>query len=156
MNTVEIALSSGKVAVIDAEDLPKVSVLKWHESTRGYAVAYTGSTNTRKAIYMHRLVLENTAIIDHCDLNKLNNRKSNLRAATASESARHRAKTRTQTTSQFKGVCWYKAYSKWKAYLWCKQLRLHLGYFNDEVAAARAYNHAALKHFGQFAKLNPV
>lgn len=32
----------------------------------------------------------------------------------------------------------------------------HLGYFGDEIEAARIYNEAALKFFGEFAYLNVI
>jgi HNH endonuclease len=154
MNTVEILLSSGKSATVDAADLHVIAGFVWHENTKGYAVAYKGAAATRKAIYMHALIAGKGC--DHRDLNKLNNRISNLRPATASQNSANKEKCKGTFSSKFKGVCWYKAYSKWKAYLHCKPLKLHLGYFVDEIEAARAYNTAALKNFGPFARFNKL
>ncbi len=58
--------------------------------------------------------------------------------------------------SGFKGVCWYKARNKWICYITAMNKRIHLGYFTDKVEAAKAYNAAAKKHFGEFAWLNPI
>jgi hypothetical protein len=32
----------------------------------------------------------------------------------------------------------------------------HIGYFEDLIEAAKAYNEAALKYHGEFAKLNEI
>jgi hypothetical protein len=51
-------------------------------------------------------------------------------------------------TSQYRGVNWDKKYLKWKASISVDGRKRILGYFDDEVAAARCYNEAA-KKFGK-------
>lgn len=63
--------------------------------------------------------------------------------------------TRTPS-SRYRGVEWYKAYSKWSACIRCQGTRYHLGYFTDEIEAAKAYNAKATELLGDKAKLNPV
>jgi hypothetical protein len=43
-------------------------------------------------------------------------------------------------TSHFKGVCWDKTKSKWRAQIKIDGKYTHLGCFNDEEVAARAYD----------------
>ncbi len=47
-----------------------------------------------------------------------------------------------------------KALSKWAASIRVDGKLLHLGYYGNEVEAAKAYDEAAIKHFGEYAKLN--
>jgi hypothetical protein len=51
---------------------------------------------------------------------------------------------------------WHKQKGNWRAYITIMGKHVHLGGFGSEVEAARAYNKAALKHFGEFAKLNVI
>jgi hypothetical protein len=43
---------------------------------------------------------------------------------------------------------------KWHAQIMVSYKRIHLGLFEVKEDAARAYDRAAIKHFGPFAKLN--
>jgi len=63
---------------------------------------------------------------------------------------------RPNTSSRFKGVSFYKRYKKWKARVKIDETEIWLGYFNDEINAAKAYNEAAKKYFGEFAQLNNI
>lgn len=56
--------------------------------------------------------------------------------------------------SKYRGVCWNKSNSSWKACLKVKGKNVHIGYFDDEVDAARAYDVKAYSIRGQEAKLN--
>jgi hypothetical protein len=59
---------------------------------------------------------------------------------------------------RFKGVTFYTAlsYPCWTAKISTPQGCKNLGYFSTPEEAARAYNEAARKLFGEFARLNPL
>lgn len=50
--------------------------------------------------------------------------------------------------------CWDKSRDRWIAQIKCNYKSIHLGRFNNKVDAAKAYNEAAIKYFGEFARLN--
>ncbi len=157
----KISLTQGKFAVVNDIDYVFLMQWKWYFH-KGYAVRNShklGVPSKRKTIYMHRIVLgrklghsdfENG---DHKDQNKLNNRRGNLRPATVSQDRANRKSP--GGVSKFKGVCWHKEKQKWQAKVRIEGKLKHLGYFAIEVKAAKAYNRAALEHFGAFACLTP-
>jgi len=145
----------GTETTIDAEDYPTVEHYRWR-SMQGYARAnvYGTATNKRTTMFMHRLLLAPPAIldIDHIDGNPGNNRRSNLRLATRQQNAGNSKKR--AGSSQYKGVNWFKQHQKWHAQIGLNGHKKHLGLFDNEADAARAYNTAATEHFGEYAKLN--
>ena len=107
----------------------------------------------RMLYYLHHGELPE--ILDHIDGNKLNNSINNLRAVTSSQNSMNR-KSRSNSSSNYLGVSWYKKYKKWQASIKYSSKQKNLGYFTCEKEAARAYNKAAAEHFGEFANLNVI
>ena len=94
-------------------------------------------------------------VIDHKDRNKLNNQTSNLRYVSQSQNLMNSSK-RLNTSSLFKGVYLDKSRTAWRAQIGVNKTRLHLGYYDDEVEAARVYNTKAVELFGEYACLNEL
>jgi hypothetical protein len=92
-------------------------------------------------------------VVDHKNRNGIDNRRPNLRLATESQNCMNRQKQRV-TSSKYKGVSWVRSSGKWKAAIQVDKKNLHLGYFEDEEEAARAYDAAARKYQGEFAYQN--
>lgn len=104
---------------------------------------------------MHRMLLgvtDHRVEIDHIDGDGLNNRRANLRTATRAQNARNMMKSRGR--SRFKGVDFHKLTNKWRARIVVNYVERFIGLFGAEEAAARAYDQAARKAFGKFARLN--
>jgi hypothetical protein len=151
----QIELFSGDVAVVDDEDWDRLRDLKWFV-IRDLATNYAYTRINRKAVKLHRLIMGVTdpkIQVDHLDGDGLNNRKENLRIATGHQNQGNRRKLKP-ASSRFKGVCFNKRTKKWKAQIKRHGKKVHLGTFSDEIAAAQAYDIAAIEYFGAFANLN--
>ncbi len=146
---------SGLFALVDDEDFDFLEQFKWWAKFKSNTI-YVETRIEGKLIKLHSLLLNNPAgsafVVDHINHNGLDNQRHNLRLATH---AQNMANSQSNTnTSGFRGVMWRKDTKKWAAGLCCKGVKYHLGYFETKEAAARAYNVAAIAHFGEFAKLN--
>lgn len=154
-----ILLTQGKVAVVDDCDYPELSKHNWcavKDHHTFYACrAVTISPNKQKRILMHREIVGGVLKIDHRDGDGLNNRRHNLRPASTRQNGQNRRKM-APASSQYKGVCFSKQERKWMSRIAVLGRRMSLGYFCSEQDAARAYNDAAKKYFGEFARLNTI
>lgn len=162
----QIPLTRGKFALIDDEDFERVSKFKWHvvldRSGAFYAVSsirYKIGYNGQGKIRMHRLLLGlerfDKRKVDHIDLDTLNNIKSNLRIATTSQNAANTFLMK-DNASGFKGVLWHKRDKKYQSQIVVNRNSIFLGYFDDPIEAAKAYDREAIKHFGEFARTNKM
>jgi len=93
-------------------------------------------------------------VVDHINHDGMDNRKANLRAATHSQNLCHRRKHSGTKSSKYKGVHWHKFNKRWAARITFKKKTINLGYFRNEIDAAKAYDRAARKYHGEFASLN--
>lgn len=163
--TATIPLTRGKVAVIDLADLPLVMPFTWRAQPCGrhgkwYATTFVGrGRKGRRLASMHRMIAESAGIIapgpdevDHWDNDGLNNRRGNLRRSTRSQN--HANMHHPWGATGFKGVFWQKNVQKYGARIGVAGKRTFLGYYATPEEAARAYDRAALKAFGEFARLN--
>jgi len=151
----EIKLTnSDMVSIVDDGDYEVVSKHRWYLTTGGYVIS-TRRINGRY-LYLHRFILNSPRGIetDHINQNKIDNRRANLRIATVSQNQANVPKRRDNITSRFKGVYWCKKDKRWKSKIGVHYKQIHLGSFLSEEEAARTYDEAALKHFGEFARVN--
>ena len=93
--------------------------------------------------------------IDHINGIRDDNRWSNLREATRQEN-NFNSSSRKLSSSVYKGVFWAKRNKKWISKINFNNKQIHIGYFDCEIEAAKAYNEEAKKRYGDFANLNPV
>ena len=110
---------------------------------------------------VHRLVAnefvqnpDNKPQVDHIDGNTENNICTNLRWSTNSKNLMNRTYKKPNQTSIYKGVYWDKRANKWRVKLMFNKQRIHLGFFNDEVEAAKAYDKQAKELCNDYAILN--
>jgi len=162
----EIPLSQGKFALVDDEDFDFLMQWKWHffktgnslYAGRGKHLGYFNGKKKGTTILMHREINKTPDGFDtdHIDGNGLNNQKSNLRTATRSQNQRNRSRKSPNKSSKFKGVSWQKQAGKWHASIRIGDKTIHLKNHDKEVDAAKAYNVAAIKYFGEFSCLNQI
>lgn len=160
IQSLSIHLPSGHVMLVDIEDIPKIFNYSWHIFyNRNHVYVRGWHRETRKKIFLHRFILDvrpgDKIHIDHINGNTLDNRKSNLRICTPLENSRN-TKLYKSNTSGFKGVYWCKAANNWMAYITVNKKRINLGLFVSKIEAAKAYNDAAIKYFGSFARINDI
>lgn len=152
-----IQLTQGMVAMVDDEDHERLSKHNWHTVKNGrtyYAGREVKVGGKRKHIWMHREVITTTngKIVDHSDGNGLNNQKQNLRECTIAQNSRN-ARTRSNK-SGYKGVYLNTKVMRWHVQITVEKKRVCVGMFGTKEEAARAYNEAARKYHGEFARLN--
>jgi hypothetical protein len=105
---------------------------------------------------MHRLIIKapDGLVVDHINYNGLDNRKANLRLATLKQNSRHVIRTMNPGSSKYKGVSWYTRDKVWAVKIMVDGKTIRIGYFRNEIEAAKAYDKAAKKYHGEFAALN--
>jgi len=147
-----IALTKGKLAIVDDEDFHRVSAYSWcadyNKCTRSfYARTTIKIAGKRKNVYMHRLIMDakKGEAIDHVDHNTLDNRKSNTKITNTLGNGKNQLLQR-RTFSGFIGVTWYKPHGKWVSRVRVDGHLFHLGYFHDKAEAIAAREVANLKY----------
>jgi hypothetical protein len=149
-----IPLTQGKFAIVDADDYDWLSQYKWY-AVKDSGTFYAGRKSKGRLLLMHREILQppKDAICDHINHNGLDNRRSNVRVCTRAQN-QHNRKPQPAKSSKYKGVNWYRTSNKWQVGIRFNSKRMHLGYFDDEMEAALAYDRRAAVLFGEFACLN--
>lgn len=155
-----IPLTQGKIAVVDAADFEALSHWNWFamrsHPRRANCKWYAARRDEQKHwVTMHRMIIGALpgVLIDHRDGDGLNNRRTNIRIASPTGNAQNR-RPRVGNTSGFKGVSWDSRAERWHVQIAINGKNTHVGHFDLKEDAARAYDVAALRHFGEFAYLN--
>lgn len=138
-------------AMVDDEDFEYLNQWKWSPNDKGYV--WSGDSANKK-IRLHREIVKapKDMIVDHINRNKLDNRKENLRICTTAENSRNRTPYLNRKLP--KGVSWIAHERRYYARICANYKNIFLGTFRTEFEAAEAYNVAAVKYFGEFARIN--
>jgi len=148
----EFCLPSGETVLIDEADLELATSYSWRARRGSRGMVYVVAGRDTNIVWLHRLIAGDRPFrfVDHANGNGLDNRRCNLRHATPQESVRNRRGWSTR--SPFKGVEHHRR--KWRAGIRVNGNQIRLGSFVTPEEAARAYDRAAVEHFGAFARLN--
>lgn len=152
-----IPLTKGYSVLVDEADVARVSAFKWCAKVCGGGKVYAarGVRNGAKVehVYLHRWLLGVTSRrrVDHENGDTLDCRRENLRRATHRQNMQNIRVARG--VSGFKGVGPTRS-GRWHAAITVAGRERYLGTFQAPEAAARAYDRAAVEHFGAFAATN--
>ncbi len=145
-----IPVGGGLYALVDAADYEWLSKHKW-SCYNGYAARYVKG----KPIFMHREIMRppKGKVVDHIDGNRLNDCRANMRNCKPLENTRNRLKC-IGSSSQYKGVYYCKRAQRYFSTIKFGGKQLWLGYYDDEIQAAYAYDRKAVELGIEFARLN--
>lgn len=154
----KIPLTQGKLATVDDADYEALIQFKWYLTTCGnhhYAARHTKRPEKRTMVYMHRAITSapKGLEVDHINGDGLDNRRENLRVCTHGENLRNQG-LQANNRSGYRGVSWSKKEKKWVTYIKVDNKRQFVGQFDEKENAARAYDEAARKYHGEFARTN--
>ena len=136
-------------------------ILKPHNDKDGYYCVILCKDGTRKTSRIHRLIClyfvpnpENFPCIDHIDRSKTNNSISNLRWISRSNNNRSKPK-KQNTSSKYMGAHFHKRRGKYQAYISINNKRKHIGCYETEDEAGRAFDTYIKEHnLSEFYNLN--
>lgn len=149
-----IALPHNRFALVDEADFETLSSYVWSVSgkvAKGRKL-YVHRSDGGSWVKMHTQIMgpSDGALVDHRNGDTFDNRRQNLRWATATQNAQNTVAKGGK--SQFKGVCADRG--RWAAKIVVGGQTVHLGTFDTQASAGVAYDNAARERHGEFARLN--
>lgn len=135
-DSADIVITNGQddlvaVAVVDVDDIERVSAHRWTLNDNGYVRTYNGT----KPVYLHRFIsnYDGPLTVDHIDRDKLNNRKDNLRIVSQAVNNLNKPACGVQYVNRewLKKRYQVKVYTK-SGFRYCK-------YFETEAEAKQTY-----------------
>jgi len=151
-----IIIIQGYRVIVSACDAERVSAYKWYKRSKKDEIYFERHTPrpNRKHITLHRFIVDcpEGMVVDHINLNTLDNRRSNLRICSPTENKRN-CKKNKRNSSGFKGVSWNKPWGKWLAYISIDGKNKYLGAFDDKNKAYEAYCKASKKYHKEYGRI---
>lgn len=155
-----IYLGEGRFTIVSPRDFYWLNNFHWVAKGKGdliYVFRIVSKENGGiSMVRMHREIMNfpKGLLVDHRNNNTLDNRRANLRIATSSQNMVNRRRDKSKNSSQFRGVRFRKERGRWSAQITVNGKTFWLGSYDNEIEAAKAYDTAAKKHHGEFARLN--
>lgn len=107
-----------------------------------------------REMLLTRLILNynNSEIVDHINMNTLDNTRNNLRISNNQNNSMN-VKSKGGS-SKYKGVSWSESRKKWEAKIMINRKTIHLGRYLNEELAAKKYDEKARELFGEHGRYN--
>lgn len=142
-------------ARVDLRGVDKGERLGTFDRSTGYALIGLGGEQyfSHQLAWLYVKGVWPSKYMDHKDRDKINNAFKNLREATGTQNNANRV-VRKDSKSGLKGVRFLARQQKWEAYIGVESKFTSLGYFSTAEDAGRAYDKAAIRCYGEYARLN--
>lgn len=141
-----------RVSIIDDEDFDRCNKKVWLLSGK---YVYTRLNGKRVPLQSFILSAPDGCLVDHINLDPLDNRKHNLRMCTVQQNNKNRGITRNNT-SGYKGVTIRRnrKQQRYVARIYVDKVEINLGVYDTPLDAALAYDKASAKYHGEFGRPN--
>lgn len=142
-------LGTSSIARVDDIDSGRIKPYQWTRLETKNSRYYAKATIKGEQVLLHRFLMEAPAnmLVDHVDGDGLNCLRVNMRLCTRTENNRNKS-----PVGLYKGVKYQKG--RWYARIMFQGREISLGGHSSMEEAARAYDLAAKRLFGDFARLN--
>lgn len=137
--------------VFDKKHVEKVKEHKWYLSKTGYVKS--GNGVQQKRLTFHRFILglndDDARVVDHINLDPLDNRDCNLRVCERIQNTFNSPKKKNNSSGII-GVSWLSSRNKWVAQIMFKGNGIFLGYSDDFDECVKLRLMAEKEYFGEF------
>lgn len=151
-------LSRGLFAIVDADMFDGLNRYNWHARPSKETV-YAERHHGDRVVRMHWYILFPDSLRppmgqcgDHINGNGLDNRRKNLRVASASQN-NFNQKLRKNNKAGFKGVHFYKERGHYRATIKANGVRIWLGSYSTPTQAYEAYKAASARLHGEYGRV---
>lgn len=134
-------------AMIDLKDYDKIKVYKWYLSDNYVANVKVGK------LHRYLLGVDDYSVVDHINMNTLDNRKENLRICTQQENCFNKTEYKNNSSGH-RGVIFNKKNNKWRSRIGVDGKQIQLGYYHTLEEAINARIEAEKLYFGEYSPIH--